>query len=559
MVSVSNEARNADQHIEILSHPSGWKFQSFHRHILNGRERKDLAALFRKHLRQLFPSLATTLVEEDDDDLHWDNFKLHIPPMLFGRDIMRFDYKSWGSVSVSAQDALFCWLCKHVPEVCNEHALQVIQVPHAKKWAGRLSTAPMSPSPTVTHYLTPGHGTNPVQETGKYNVSHASFQPASPVSPDGIPPPPSPSPAGATPGTPQRTHFSTDGHPPLTSIRASDWTYSTDYCCSLLHTNDNDSSSSMQPSEHHFIVHGQPFHGSNIYPIQQEQSSGAQPLSPWIVTEESTCGVDYELLRRRDMPILFYDEMTLYEDDLEDCGEISIEAKVRVMPNCWFALVRFFLRIDNALVRSRETRLFHQFPASNESPNDSLKIHAEVLWREKHLDEDATLFPAAAAATAAPASTTTAYPTSTQAATSHASPATSAVLRNTSPGAPLHPALAKVMHGTAAAAARAATTTATSVPGHPLPAAAASHLAPIPPHLLPQRFTKENASEVLPRVNDSLQIPAYYTFTLRNPDSLVSTPSRPVSDNEMQTDELEQHHHRHLHWFGLAAAHGIRR
>ncbi len=32
--------------------------------------------------------------------------------------------------------------------------------------------------------------------------------------------------------------------------------------------------------------------------------------------------------------------------------------QVRVMPGCWYVLLRFFLRVDSTLVRLRETRLF---------------------------------------------------------------------------------------------------------------------------------------------------------------------------------------------------------
>lgn len=32
--------------------------------------------------------------------------------------------------------------------------------------------------------------------------------------------------------------------------------------------------------------------------------------------------------------------------------------QVRVMPNCWYVLVRFFLRVDRMFVRLREARLF---------------------------------------------------------------------------------------------------------------------------------------------------------------------------------------------------------
>ena len=37
---------------------------------------------------------------------------------------------------------------------------------------------------------------------------------------------------------------------------------------------------------------------------------------------------------------------------------LGIMSQVRVMPNCWYLLVRFFLRVDRMFVRLREARLF---------------------------------------------------------------------------------------------------------------------------------------------------------------------------------------------------------
>jgi TIP41-like family len=37
---------------------------------------------------------------------------------------------------------------------------------------------------------------------------------------------------------------------------------------------------------------------------------------------------------------------------------LRIMPQVRVMPNCWYLLVRFFLRVDRMFVRLREARLF---------------------------------------------------------------------------------------------------------------------------------------------------------------------------------------------------------
>ena len=43
-------------------------------------------------------------------------------------------------------------------------------------------------------------------------------------------------------------------------------------------------------------------------------------------------------------PILFFDELTLYESELDDNGLMSVTVKVRVMPRCWYVLMRHWMR-----------------------------------------------------------------------------------------------------------------------------------------------------------------------------------------------------------------------
>jgi type 2A phosphatase activator TIP41 len=45
---------------------------------------------------------------------------------------------------------------------------------------------------------------------------------------------------------------------------------------------------------------------------------------------EAGC-IDREMLQSRE-PILFYDDVTLYEDELHDHGVVQLNVKVRVMP-----------------------------------------------------------------------------------------------------------------------------------------------------------------------------------------------------------------------------------
>ena len=68
-----------------------------------------------------------------------------------------------------------------------------------------------------------------------------------------------------------------------------------------------------------------------------------------------------ELLRRRDLPILHFLDLQLYEDDLGDNGDSMVRLRLRVMPSCFLVLLRHALRVDGVLIRHHDTRLFHKF------------------------------------------------------------------------------------------------------------------------------------------------------------------------------------------------------
>jgi len=68
-------------------------------------------------------------------------------------------------------------------------------------------------------------------------------------------------------------------------------------------------------------------------------------------------GIPLAVLSRPD-PILFFDEVTLFEDELHDNGMASLQVKVRVMPTCIFALSRFFLRVDGVIFRLFDVRFY---------------------------------------------------------------------------------------------------------------------------------------------------------------------------------------------------------
>ncbi|CAK9441539.1 uncharacterized protein LODBEIA_P54070 [Lodderomyces beijingensis] len=81
----------------------------------------------------------------------------------------------------------------------------------------------------------------------------------------------------------------------------------------------------------------------------------------FISGEKGESGEDVEIpiarLTQPD-PILFFDEMILFEDELADNGISMLSIKIRVMPTCLLILCRFFLRIDNVIFRIRDCRVF---------------------------------------------------------------------------------------------------------------------------------------------------------------------------------------------------------
>lgn len=75
--------------------------------------------------------------------------------------------------------------------------------------------------------------------------------------------------------------------------------------------------------------------------------------------EETDERIDVNKLKVRE-EILFYDDVTLYEDELADHGTAQYSVKVRVMPKSLFILARFYLRVDGVLARINDTRIYHE-------------------------------------------------------------------------------------------------------------------------------------------------------------------------------------------------------
>ncbi|KAJ0298855.1 hypothetical protein COL5a_011215 [Colletotrichum fioriniae] len=124
---------------------------------------------------------------------------------------------------------------------------------------------------------------------------------------------------------------------------------------------------------------------------QQEEGGNKNKLE-----ETTTRMIPLELLKRRD-PILFFDDVVLFESELDDNGISIVSAKVRVHEKRMLLLCRLFMRLDNVIVRIRDTRVYVDFETdevireytAKEDSFDSVKRNpAKSLFMEGRLPDD---------------------------------------------------------------------------------------------------------------------------------------------------------------------------
>ncbi|XAR72947.1 hypothetical protein NMG60_11019762 [Bertholletia excelsa] len=119
-----------------------------------------------------------------------------------------------------------------------------------------------------------------------------------------------------------------------------------------------------------------PYSGSETSEINEEHGVSTEGTNFGLRWEHCEEQIDMVALALKE-PILFYDEIILYEDELADNGISLLTVKVRVMPTSWFLLLRFWLRVDGVLMRLRDNRMHCIF-----SKGATPKILRESCWRE---------------------------------------------------------------------------------------------------------------------------------------------------------------------------------
>ena len=97
--------------------------------------------------------------------------------------------------------------------------------------------------------------------------------------------------------------------------------------------------------------------------------------------QRSEKNIPLELLKRPD-PILFFDDVMLYEDEMADNGITLLSCKIRVMPDRLLLLSRFFMRLDNVLFRIRDTRIYVEFSTGEVTREYTAKEEAYEAVKE---------------------------------------------------------------------------------------------------------------------------------------------------------------------------------
>lgn len=80
-----------------------------------------------------------------------------------------------------------------------------------------------------------------------------------------------------------------------------------------------------------------------------------------------------------DNPILWSKEVLFYEDELDDNGQSKFTVRIRAMNDCFYTLIRSYLRVDHVMVRIMDTRIFVGL--------EDRKIIREFQYRESTYDE----------------------------------------------------------------------------------------------------------------------------------------------------------------------------
>lgn len=118
--------------------------------------------------------------------------------------------------------------------------------------------------------------------------------------------------------------------------------------------------------------------------------AGIEDSDKKVLEASSDAQIPFEKLKRPD-PILFFADISLYEDELGDNGIVTLNVKIRVMEERLLLLSRLFLRVDDVLFRLRDTRVCVEF-ATGEVIREYLEKEEDYNKVKKQVPSNAADF-----------------------------------------------------------------------------------------------------------------------------------------------------------------------
>lgn len=105
----------------------------------------------------------------------------------------------------------------------------------------------------------------------------------------------------------------------------------------------------------------------------------------YVFQRDDSVELPIDKLSRPD-PILYFDDMILYEDELADNGISLLTCKIRVMNERLLLLMRFFLNVDDVILRVYDTRVYVEFDTNEiirefkkyEGDNETLQRYSRI-------------------------------------------------------------------------------------------------------------------------------------------------------------------------------------
>ena len=127
----------------------------------------------------------------------------------------------------------------------------------------------------------------------------------------------------------------------------SDWTYSTTYKGSVKYLSN----------------HVERIKNETALELEVSEEVAKAQSGKFKIETPSTETIPLERLGREN-PIIHFGEIFLYEDDLGDTGYTRCSVRFRVMDDCFYILHRYYLRVDEVVVRIFDTRIFKGFESN---------------------------------------------------------------------------------------------------------------------------------------------------------------------------------------------------